>query len=146
MKFAKYIFPAILLLFVLAGGFAFAVELGDSCVDDAICQVDLGSDAICLGADPERAITGSCFISAPEGPKSAGEVLQIIEVISEWIFAIFLAISVIFLIWGAFEFVIGQGDPQKLTGAKQRLLWAVIGIALALVANGADNVLRSILT
>ena len=82
----------------------------------------------------------------PEGPQSPAEVLQIIVVISNWVFAIFLAISVIFLVWGAFEFVTSEGNPEKISSAKKRLLYAIIGIALALLANGVDDVLRSILT
>ncbi|MDP2735293.1 MAG: hypothetical protein Q8P12_03735 [bacterium] len=82
----------------------------------------------------------------PEGPQDAEAVLAIIVVVTNWVFAIFLSIAVIFLIWGAFEFVTGTGDPQKIDSAKKRLLYAVIGIGLALLANGVDDVLRSILT
>tara|TARA_Y100000310_G_scaffold328264_1_gene396129 strand:- start:68 stop:511 length:444 start_codon:yes stop_codon:yes gene_type:complete len=146
MKKGIYFAPSlILLLFVLAGGFVSADQLGDPCTDNAVCQAGLGADGVCLGADPARGIEGSCFLSTPQGPQTAGEVLQIIENVGNWVFAFFLAISLIFLIWGAFEFVIGQGEPQKISDAKQRLLWAVIGIAIALLANAVPYVLRSIL-
>ena len=82
----------------------------------------------------------------PEGCQTAEECLVIIVVVSNWVFAIFLAISVIFLLWGAFEFVTGEGNPEKISSAKRRLLYAVIGISIALLANGVDDVLRSILT
>ena len=146
MTLFRNILLTVLLLFVFAGGFVFAqVQLGDPCLDKVQCA-SLGTDAICLGADSNRGIQGSCFISAPQGPQSAGELLQTIELIGEWLFAIFLAISVIFLVWGAFEFVTGEGDPEKVSNAKKRLLYAIIGMTLAFLANGADNVLRSILT
>lgn len=141
--------PAILLSFVLAGGFAFAIEFGDPCDADATCA-PLGADYECIGgdSDPSTGVGGNsgfCGIPAPEGPQTGGAVLQIIQNIANWVFAFFLAVALIFLIWGAFEFVLGQGDPQKISDAKRRLLWAVIGIGLALLANGADDVLRSIL-
>ena len=82
----------------------------------------------------------------PQGPQSPEDVLQIIVIISNWVFAIFLAISVIFLVWGAFEFVTGEGNPERVSSAKKRLLYAIIGISIALLANGVDDVLRSIIT
>jgi hypothetical protein len=144
MKIVRYILPVILLVSLLTGGFVFALELGDSCRTDSQCS-SLGGSAICLGADSTRNIEGACFLSAPQGPESAGAFLQIIDNIGDWVFAIFLAISVIFLVWGAFEFVTSEGNPEKVSSAKKRLLYAVIGISLGLLANGVDDILRSIL-
>ncbi|MDP4006995.1 MAG: hypothetical protein Q8P55_00150 [bacterium] len=133
MKFVRYILPAILLLFVLSGGFVFAQGLGDPCVGG-----ECDSGLTC-------STSNECLAELPEGPQSAGQVLQVIERIGSWVFAFFLAISIIFLIWGAFEFVTGTGDPQKVSAAKQRLIYAVIGISLALLANAVPAVLRSII-
>ena len=155
MKKGTYIFPLIPLLFILAGGFVSADQLGDPCDTNATCAFLGGVEDVdykCIGGDDDPATpvggdgnSGSCFILAPQGPQTAGQILQIIENVGNWVFAFFLAISLIFLIWGAFEFVIGQGEPQKISDAKQRLLWAVIGIAIALLANAVPYVLRSIL-
>lgn len=165
MNLFRSIVPAILLLFVLAGGSVFAANLHDPC--DAIedrtttnsgeCNDPTNAqddNYICIGGDnnPDTPGTGDtptmsgyCAPLLPEGPQTAGQVLQIIERIANWFFAIFLAISIIFLVWGAFEFVTGEGNPERVSGAKKRLLYAMIGIGLALLANGVDNVLRSIL-
>ena len=102
------------------------------------CDPACGTGFTCVGTE--------CLADLPEGPQSAGEVLSIIVVVSNWVFAIFLAISVIFLVWGAFEFMTGGGDPEKVSMAKKRLLYAIIGIGIALLANGVDDMLRSILT
>lgn len=99
---------------------------------------------VCIGGTDTA--PGECLPELPEGPQTPGEVLDTIEVIANWVFAIFLAASVIFLVWGAFEFMLAQGDPAKISAAKQRLLYAVVGIGLAMLANGVDDILRSILT
>lgn len=107
------------------------------CEDGSVCQADATA--------PGNA-NGFCFAQLPQGPESAAGVLNIIKTITNWVFAFFVAISIIFLLWGAFSFVTGSGDPQKVADAKSRLLYAVIGIALALLANAVPAVLRDILT
>ena len=157
MKLAKYILPAVFVLFGLGifgiqgvqakdvgpdpeGGSSVStgtVGIGGDCSNSGNCA---GKGAVCHK-------TGKyCYFPLGDGPQGIGEILQIITTIGNWIFAIFMAISVIFILWGAFEFVTGGGDPEKVSSAKKRLLYAAIGIALALVANGVDDILRSILT
>ena len=142
MKFAKYAIPVVFLFFGLGvfgiqdvraeGG---TVGIGGDCVESSQCA---GNGSTCH-AD------GYCYFELGEGPQDVGAILQVITRIADVIFKIFMAISVIFILWGAFEFVTGGGDPEKISSAKKRLLYAAIGIALALLANGVDDILRSIL-
>ena len=85
------------------------------------------------------------FQALPKGPESGSAVLETIDAITDWIFAILMLVAVIFLVLAAFQFVTGGGEPQKVNEARQKLLYAVIGIALALAANGVDNVLGNII-
>jgi hypothetical protein len=151
VKTRSLIFSAFLLLFLLAGGFVSAqgVQVFDPCDANATC-ISLGSEYKCIGGDSNintgpQGNSGYCGIPAPEGPQTAGSILQIIQRVGNWVFAFFLAISIIFLIWGAFEFVTGEGNPEKVSSAKRRLIYAVIGIGLALLANSVPAVLRSII-
>lgn len=48
--------------------------------------------------------------------------------------AIGVPLVAIFLIWSGFLFVTSQGDPKKLTEAKQAFYWAVIGGAVVIGA------------
>ena len=78
-------------------------------------------------------------------PETGQELIDRIEFIGNWVFAIFLAISLIYIILGAFQFVTGAGDPEKISQARQKLIYAAVGIAIALLAGGFDNILRNIL-
>ncbi|MBI2121168.1 MAG: hypothetical protein HYU05_00490, partial [Candidatus Wildermuthbacteria bacterium] len=40
----------------------------------------------------------------------------------------------ILIIWGAFDFIAGGGDPKRVEGARQKIMWAFVGIAIALLA------------
>lgn len=100
----------------------------------------------CLTAlGPEGKLPPSQFRLPETGiPTTGGGVLAKILLAANWIFAIFVAISVIFIVMSAFEFVTAQGDPAKVTKARMSLIYAVIGIALALLAAGIPQVLRNI--
>ena len=77
-------------------------------------------------------------------PQTGGEILARIQIIANWIFAIFLALSVIYIVLAAFQFVTGGGDPAQVSGARQKLIYTMIGIAIALIAAGFTAILRSI--
>ena len=78
-------------------------------------------------------------------PTEGKEVLSLIELVASWVFAIFVAVSIVFIVMGAFEFVTAQGDPAKITKARQSLIFAVIGIAIALMAFAIPRVVRNVI-
>ena len=78
-------------------------------------------------------------------PQTGTSLVTRIGLIGNWVFAIFLALSLIYIVLAAFQFVTGGGNPEQVSGARQKLIYAAIGIAVALLAAGFDNILRSIL-
>ena len=78
-------------------------------------------------------------------PTKGAELLDKVKIMGDWVFAVLLAISIIFIVVAAFEFVTGQGNAEKMTGARQKIIYAAIGIGVALIATGIDDVLRSII-
>jgi hypothetical protein len=49
------------------------------------------------------------------------------------------AISVLMLIIGGFRYVVSGGDSQKVEGAKNTILYAIVGIIVAILAFAAVN-------
>lgn len=49
------------------------------------------------------------------------------------------AISVIMLIWGGFRYIISGGDSKKITDAKNTILYAIIGLVIAVLAFAIVN-------
>ena len=78
-------------------------------------------------------------------PKTGVDLVERIGDIGNWIFAIFLAISLIYIVLAAFQFVTGGGQPEQISAARQKLIYATVGIAIALLAAGFDDILRSII-
>ena len=123
----------------------------EECVDNGIATKMGWRGARCAGGNPNAAEQdkkfGRCIEvplasqQLPEGPQRAGKVLDLLDLITDWVFAIAMTIALIFLIMAAFQFVTGGGDPQKVSEARQKLLYAFIGIGVAFVSAGFVRVI-----
>jgi len=67
-----------------------------------------------------------------------------LEQISTWVFNILLVIAGIFLIVAGYFFVTGGGEPEKVTKARQMLINALIGVAIAVAAKGLVMLVQNI--
>ena len=54
--------------------------------------------------------------------------------LSNIILGIVGALSVIMLIWGGLRYIISGGDSKKITDAKNTILYAIIGLAIAFLS------------
>lgn len=72
--------------------------------------------------------------SQPGGIKPTTSVGNIV---SNFILIMFIAGSLavlVFLIWGAFDWVTSGGDKEKISGARRKIMNALIGLALLALA------------
>lgn len=93
----------------------------------------------------EEPAPGTGLPSKTEVPGTGLLLLAKIDTITNWVFAVFVAIAVIYIVLAAFQFVTGGGKPEEVSGARQKLIYAVIGIAIALLARALPLVLRNII-
>jgi len=109
-------------LMALAVGFASPVAVAADC--DA-SDLTVGSGADCAQGDG----TSSSLFGEESIFKSITNIL------------LFLigAISVIMLIIGGIRYVISGGDQNQVTGAKNTILYAIVGIVVAFLAYAAIN-------
>ena len=59
--------------------------------------------------------------------------------------SVIITLSVLFIIWGGFTFITAGGDETKLTTARNRVLYGVIGIAIIILAGAIFSFVGSIL-
>ena len=64
------------------------------------------------------------------------DVMLTLNNIVNWLFAILLIVAVLFLVIGGLQYVTAQGDPEKIKKAGQYILYALIGVIVALLARG----------
>jgi len=74
------------------------------------------------------------FISATAPPNV--ELTLALERITQWAFAILIFIAVFFIIVGGYYYVTAGGDAAKLGVARNFLIYALIGVAVAFLARG----------
>ncbi len=85
-------------------------------------------------------IQGGADCAAPEGAR--GDLFGdggIFSTVSNTLLFLVGAISVIMLIIGGIRYVVSAGDQNAVTGAKNTILYAIVGIIVAFLAFAAVN-------
>lgn len=120
---------ALLIVPVLAFGVSLAVPSGLTPVANAACTND-ASGGLSGGADCAKGTDQQADLFGPTG---------IFTKITNVLLFIIGAISVIMLIIGGIRYVISGGDSSAVASAKNTILYAVIGIIVALLAYALVN-------
>lgn len=66
----------------------------------------------------------------PQPSADKGEINKVLTIV----FTVVGAISLLIVVLAGFEFVISQGDPQKVGRAKNVIIYAAIGLAISILA------------
>lgn len=85
-------------------------------------------------------------LKTPESPiKTPQGLLGAVASIVKWVYIVFFIVAVLFILIAAFNYLTGGGQPEKIKTAHTRLIYAVIAIAIALMAVGAVQIIKSFL-
>jgi len=76
---------------------------------------------------------------------SPEEVVTLIETLTNWLFTILLAVAVVFIIIAGWTFLTAGGNPDSVTKARQMLIYALIGIAVAVLAKSMPAIIKVLL-
>ena len=152
-----------LVLMAMVGGFSILPGMnGEALADDCEwlrCQSenDAGCDCgtvtttkdklfCCAENNAVYADKNSCQVSScaaeklPEDFKAPTlNVINAIQTATNWIFYILILISVVYLILGGIGYVTAQGDAEKVKASGQKVMWALIGVVVAILARGLVN-------
>ncbi|MEK7813667.1 MAG: pilin, partial [Candidatus Desantisbacteria bacterium] len=72
-------------------------------------------------------------------------LLNTIYTVTNWIFYIMTLIAVLMIVFGGFTYITAAGDPAKAGKGKTILTYAIIGLAIALIAKLIPSLVRFIL-
>ncbi|MBI2098610.1 MAG: hypothetical protein HYT49_03075 [Candidatus Wildermuthbacteria bacterium] len=97
----------------------------------------VGNAALAIGEPPPATI--------PDTVTSAQNFIDLLDNIVDWIFVVVLVFAVIFIVLAGFQFITGGGEPQQVGQARNKLLYAAIGIAVAVLARGLVTAVRSLI-
>lgn len=80
-------------------------------------------------------LPGSSPISGPDDLKSEFTDLgSFISPLLQIVFYIAAFLAFYFLIWGAFQYIMAQGNKENLAKARARITWALIGLIVVLLS------------
>lgn len=54
-------------------------------------------------------------------------------------------VVVIMILWAGYQFIVSGGSPDKVTKARQTILWAVAGYGILLLASGITAIIQQLL-
>ncbi|MEA2113204.1 MAG: TrbC/VirB2 family protein [Patescibacteria group bacterium] len=80
------------------------------------------------------------------GPGSIDDITKIITRVVNWFQVIVLLLGVMMIAWAGFTWMTAGGEEEKLKEARQRLIWGLVGIGVALFAGAAEGFITDLLT
>lgn len=83
--------------------------------------------------------------TVPTNVTSISAVITIINTLANWVFSILLALAVIMLLLAAFNWLTSGGSDDKVSSARKMLIWALVGIAVALAAKGLVMIITALI-
>ena len=61
---------------------------------------------------------------------------------TDWLFTILITLVIIFVLWGGFEILMAAGAPEKISGGRNRIIYAAVGLAVALLARAVPAIVK----
>ncbi len=75
----------------------------------------------------------------------SGWVGMLVTVV-KWFYYIIFIVAVLFILLSAFHFITSKGDTETTKKAKQELIYAIVGIVVALLSYGVVSLVQSSLS
>ena len=72
------------------------------------------------------------------------DIMDVLDNITNWLFAVLLVIAAIFIIIAGYMFVTAMGDPDKTKTARNFVMYALIGVLVGFCAKGLVLLVRSV--
>ena len=82
---------------------------------------------------------------APTIITDASQITTVINNVVNWFFLIVMTVAAIFILVSAWTFLTAGGNPDSITKARQMLIYALVGVVVAVLAKGLPILIQSIL-
>lgn len=102
--------------------------------------VGMGLTALPVGAQINSGIEAA---GGTPGQTNSIKVTESVTAIVNWLLFAVGVIAVIMLIWGGIKYATSAGDSNKVTAAKNTIMYAIIGLAVAVLAFAIVNLVVS---
>ena len=78
------------------------------------------------------------MIGIADGPTEVPDydVLKSIQSVVNWVYYLFMIVAVVFFVLGGFKYMTAGGEAEKVKAAWQNIMYALVGVAIALLSKG----------
>lgn len=87
---------------------------------------------------------GSGSISLPNPLGNCNDASCVATKIINFIFMLAAPICAIMVLWGGFEIMTSEGDPEKFKTGRNTIFYATVGFVVVLLANSVATIINSI--
>lgn len=160
MKKITILIALVILLLSFTHSQVIAAPINDECQTNAgcprdyQCQQDASGSLKCVyigsASNPIQDIFGT--IQPPDvlkgllkkDPTGAGAISQFLSNFVVLIFTLAMVVFVFMILWGAFDWLMSEGDKEKISSAQKKIINAVIGIMLFALAFAIIRILGTV--
>lgn len=144
IKFAMEIISPLAALAILVAAWLYVTSQGDpKKIEQAHRAITYGVIGLLIVFSGNYIIN---IIKGAAGELSASQSFAIfIGKIAMSFGQVIMGVSVLMILYSAYLFMTGGGDPKKVSQARQALTFALIGVAVALLAIAIPGIIRDIL-
>ncbi len=72
-------------------------------------------------------------------------MLDSVYTVVDWIFFGLVAVVSLFTILGAFDILTAAGDPEKVKKGRERIMYAMVGLAIALLSRAVPSLVKALI-
>ena len=132
----KKIFPALVLISLF--GLIFSVQAATP-TEGVLEGCTMTRD---VGVTDCPTSSGRCEFSDTDKPCGVCCLLQTLYNITDWIFVILIALSVVFVIIGAMNLLMSAGDTTKVSSGRNYIMYAAIGLIVGFLAKAIPAIVK----
>lgn len=74
-----------------------------------------------------------------------GDIIDVLDKLVNWLYTILLVVAAGYLVWGGLDYVLGGGEAEKIESGRNKVKYALIGVAVAVVSKGLMNIVINLL-
>ena len=110
----KKIFPILCLSVIIAMQMVPAITLASSgLIPDAKTDANLNKDRF-----------------------NTNDLTTTLNQVANYVVGILIVVAIFYILWAAYDFVTSSGSEDKVNGARRKIMYAAIGVIVALLAKG----------
>lgn len=153
VQFLKMVAGSILVVIILFGAFQIMTSSGNpeniKKGRNTIVWALIGFAIILLASGLGAVIAGILggTVETLEGTDTATttDVIGVINTVAAWMYGVLMALGVVFVLYSAFLFLTSGGNQEKVGGARRALVYAIVALAIGVLAWGAESLVTNLL-